>query len=610
MDNSNFSKALEFHKKNQLKKAIKIYLSLLSMSEGNKNQILFLLGTAYYQSKNFKESVNCFNNLLAIEPNNFHAYSNLALAQKELNQIEEAISSYNKSIRINPNFSHSYNNLGNLFLFINDYKNALINFNKALETESLPEFFFNRAKAYNKLQNPNQALIDIEKYLLTFPESSKAIIFKIEQLINLNNLTTCAEYLKLSSKYISDSERLYELYARYYLASEKLEDAKENIINIKNDVTKNFYYSIYFYKKNDLQAAIDKLNEISSADYNSNILNNYGLIYRDMGEEQKAKDFFSLSLEHQSDSTFAKLNLGLLALKNYKFSDGWLYYFYRFKPPLDFKLKLDEWKSDILPNEKILVLSEQGIGDQLLFLSTLPFINPDNFIFVIDKRISNILKLNFPKISFISHENINTTEARLYIFLGDILKFFIKNKNDLLNITPIFKKVIDFNFFKKDTSYLNIGLSWKSPNSKSESQARNIGVANLIEPVISNNVIFHNLQYGDISQDIETVRDRFDIDLLIQDIDYFNDLEKLIYIINQMDCVITTDNITAHLAGACGKQSFLLIPESASRIWFWHAEKKHKWYKNTQIYFFEESKINESLTEIKNDIQKHFHFKL
>ena len=42
MDNADFSKALEFHKKNQLKKAIKIYLDLLDKSKEYKNNMLLL----------------------------------------------------------------------------------------------------------------------------------------------------------------------------------------------------------------------------------------------------------------------------------------------------------------------------------------------------------------------------------------------------------------------------------------------------------------------------------------------------------------------------------------------------------------------------------------
>jgi len=602
MDDANLTKALEFHKKNQFKKAIKIYLGLLSKSEGNKNQILFLLGTAYYQSKNFKESVECFNNLLAIEPNNFHTYSNLALAQKELNQIDKAISSYNKSIRINPNFSHSYNNLGNLFLFINDYKNALINFNKALEIESLPDFFFNRAKAHNKLQNHNQALIDIEKYLLTFPESSKAIVFKIEQLINLNNLDICAEYLQISSKYISDSERLYELYVKYYLASEKLEDAKENIIHIKNDVTKNFYYSIYFYKKNDLQAAIDKLNLLPESKYNSNILNNFGLFYRELGDEIKSHHFFSRALDLNPNNNFAKLNIGLLELKQYNFSSGWVNYNFRDKPPTNLSDDIHEWSEDYIPTEKVLILNEQGIGDQILFLHILTFIQNKNFIFIVDKRLINIYKFNFPEINFITDNNLKADEYKFYIYLGDLLKYFIKTRSDLIKVKPTFQKITQNASLSKKSNSVNIGLSWKSTKSKSELKSRSVDVLSFIEPLIDDTFVFHSLQYGDIVEDLNLVEKSFKIKILSQNIDYFNDLEMLISIIHQLDYVITTDNITAHLAGAAGKKTYVLVPETSSRIWFWHNEKNHEWYKNTIIHFFNDSTIKDILRNIKKEI--------
>jgi tetratricopeptide (TPR) repeat protein len=602
MDDANLKKALEFHKKNQFKKAIKIYLGLLNKSEGNKNQILFLLGTAYYQSKNFKESVKIFNNLLAIEPNNFHAYSNLALAQKELNQIDEAISSYNKSIRINPNFSHSYNNLGNLFLFINNYKNALINFNKALEIESLPDFFFNRAKAYNKLQDHNQALVDIEKYLLIFPESNNAIIFKIEQLINLNNLDTCAEYLQLSSKYISDSEKLYELYVKYYLTSEKLEDAKENIIHIKNDLTKNFYYSIYFYKKNDLQAAIDKLNLLPESEHNSNILNNFGLFYRELGDDIKSHHFFYKALNLNPNNNFAKLNIGLLELKQYNFSSGWANYNFREKPLPNLSENINEWNENYIPTEKVLILNEQGIGDQILFLHILTFIQNKNFIFIVDKRLINIYKLNFPEINFIIDNNLKAFDYKFYIYLGDLLKYFIKTRSDLIKVKPTFQKITQNTSLSKKPNSVNIGLSWKSTKSKSELKSRSVDVLSFIEPLVDDTFVFHSLQYGDIEKDLNLVEKNFKIKIISQNIDYFNDLEMLISIIHQLDYVITTDNITAHLAGAAGKKTYVLVPENSSRIWFWHNEKNHEWYKNTIIHFFNDSTLKTVLSNIKREI--------
>ena len=69
-----------------------------------------------------------------------------------------------------------------------------------------------------------------------------------------------------------------------------------------------------------------------------------------------------------------------------------------------------------------------------------------------------------------------------------------------------------------------------------------------------------------------------------------------------MDFIITTDNITAHLAGACGKKTFLLIPEKRSRLWFWHNESTSSWYPNTKIYFFNEHNLNEMIIKISLEI--------
>jgi len=602
MENANFSKALEFHKKNQLKKAIKIYLDLIDNPKVNKNQILFLLGTAFYQEKNFKNSIKYFKNLLEIEPNNFHAYSNMALSQKELNQIDQAIVSFKNSININPNFSHSYNNLGNLYLELTDYQNALLNFNEAIKIEKVPEFFFNRGRVYEKLGFFNEALKDVQAYLVKFPDSTKGLIFKINQLLNINKLDDCHLTLEQLSKCNVDNDILYDLYVKYYLACEELQKAEEIIIKIKNNVVRNFYLSTLYFKKSNIEAAINALNKIPSSMQNSNILNNYGLFYRELGDEKKSLEFFAKAQTNNPNNNYAKLNIGLLELKKYNFSDGWSNYYYRDKPIYNFSGNLKEWKENYPPNQKTFVLSEQGIGDQILFLSILSFINNKNLSFQVDKRLLKIFKLNFPNIDFYPDTNINKSNYMFYIFLGDLVKYFIKSKNDLIKTKPLFAKIPELNNFKKDTNKLNIGLSWKSPNSKSESAARTIDIEQIIKPLSHNNIIFHNLQYGKIEDEYKSIQNKFDVILVIQNFDYFNDLEKLLYVINQMDYVITTDNITAHLSGACGKKTFLLVPKNKSRIWFWHNELNHQWYKNTTIFFFDASTIKDIMQSIKQNL--------
>ena len=114
MDDKELQKALEFHRKNQFKKAIESYIDLLK-NESNNN-ILFLLGTAYLQKKDYVKSIEIFHQILKIDPSNYHAYSNLALAYMEQNDDENSEIYFKKSIQLNKNFTHSYNNLGNLYL--------------------------------------------------------------------------------------------------------------------------------------------------------------------------------------------------------------------------------------------------------------------------------------------------------------------------------------------------------------------------------------------------------------------------------------------------------------------------------------------------------------
>jgi len=99
MDKFEFNKAVDYHKKNQLKKAIKIYQKIVSQSENE--EVLFLLGTAYYQNNEFEKSIKYLKRLIQINPDNFHAYANLGQALNKLDFHDEAIKSFEQSILIN-----------------------------------------------------------------------------------------------------------------------------------------------------------------------------------------------------------------------------------------------------------------------------------------------------------------------------------------------------------------------------------------------------------------------------------------------------------------------------------------------------------------------------
>ncbi|NDD91642.1 hypothetical protein EBZ37_06120 [bacterium] len=102
---------------------------------------------------------------------------------------------------------------------------------------------------------------------------------------------------------------------------------------------------------------------------------------------------------------------------------------------------------------------------------------------------------------------------------------------------------------------------------------------------------FVNLQYGSVKAEIQSVRARLGIEVHeIEDLDTFNDIEGLMALISACDIVVTTSNVTAHLAGSMGKRGAVLVPLDKGRIWYWHDHDDHSlWYPSLRLFFQEHS---------------------
>jgi ADP-heptose:LPS heptosyltransferase len=122
-----------------------------------------------------------------------------------------------------------------------------------------------------------------------------------------------------------------------------------------------------------------------------------------------------------------------------------------------------------------------------------------------------------------------------------------------------------------------------------------------------NDIEFVDLQYGENTEEKKRVKSQFGVDILSLDsIDKFNDIDGLAALINACDFVITSSNVTAHIAGAIGKKTFLLCPFNLGKIWYWHnSTKKSLWYPSVSIYRQDKNgDWTPAMLEIKKDIEQ------
>lgn len=262
---------------------------------------------------------------------------------------------------------------------------------------------------------------------------------------------------------------------------------------------------------------------------------------------------------------------------------GWQDYAYRHKPSskclsVVYDHTVPWWKGERLAGKTILIGEEQGIGDQITFLSALPDLieQARHVILEVNAKLAQTFARNYPSISVITADAETKDLKRFHRYtnlprqpdfftpLGDMfhtlrpsLADFKGNTNDdkpILTACPVhYKKWSDrLSGIKKK----KIGVSWRSQKITGARQAYYMDFQMLV-PWMQKypDVQFVNLQYGDCTEELDFLKkDVATKDLLLNfpDLDLFDDIEGTLGLIANLDMVFSVRNSQASFAGALG----------------------------------------------------------
>ena len=116
-----------------------------------------------------------------------------------------------------------------------------------------------------------------------------------------------------------------------------------------------------------------------------------------------------------------------------------------------------------------------------------------------------------------------------------------------------------------------------------------------------------NLQYGDVEDEIREFIRSTGINILqCGSVDNRDDLDGLAALIELCDLVVSTSNVTIHLAGALGKETWVLLPY-VSKFWWLLDREDSVWYPSIRLY--RQSSFRswiDPLLAIRNDLQKQY----
>ena len=312
----------------------------------------------------------------------------------------------------------------------------------------------------------------------------------------------------------------------------------------------------------------------------SAVLRSLGLVSLRLGQPTQAARYCRQAVQADPQDSEAHFSLALLLLLNGNYEQGWVEYEWRLTRDNCVAHRYAQgarWDGRPLEDEALMLHCEQGFGDNLQFIRFLP-----------------LLRHRVKKIYLACHPEL----VRLFSGLEGLAGIVTDQQPlpccqfhcPLLSLPYLFKTTLAT--IPQKVPYLpvsnplpegprrpRVGLVWRANRSSSNSSYRSVALAAL-RTLANLPVDWISLQRD---PDIDE-REILEIDFKAQDIGAtFRDFKDTSDRLESLDLILTVDTSVAHLAGALGRPTWLLLPKCSD--WRWLQDRSDSpWYPTMSLF--------------------------
>lgn len=462
-------------------------------------------------------------------------YKNKGNTFLSLGQLDEAEQSYRQALVLNPEYGESYNNLGNVLRLSKRLEESEQAFSKALI------FMPNSAEVHSNFGN---LLMDLERFEDAEKFYRQAITIKPDYYYAYNGL------------------------GLFFLQTRNFDDAEEcfrQAITIKPDCSEAY--------------------------------NNLGLLFALLGHLEDAEHSYFQSLSFTTNKAKIYFNLSLIYLIQGRYGKGFEFYEQRFGAEYgrslykigEYFIKLQNcrrWNGESLDGKSLLIIMEQGAGDNIMMMRYLPLLSkfsPKRLIVYCEPNLQQLFHTMcivdevVPTSESLPIDNIDCYCAGMslpYLFntqldtIPSTVPYLFLSNQENLKWRNSFKNIADY----------KVGLVWAGNRQHRYNNIRSISLSQFSPLLDIKGVQFISLQKGEDSCQLKNTG--WDIlDLM----DLCHDYLDTASLVSKLDLVISVDTSVAHLAGAMGKPVWLL--NSFAGEWRWMLEREDSpWYPTVRIF--------------------------
>jgi Tfp pilus assembly protein PilF len=552
--------ALHAHRSGQLEQAAPLYQEALAINPIH-TEALHYYGVLQHQRRQHAAAADLLDHALQLEPTDAVCWSNCGLVAAALGRHEEARRCYWQALQLHANFPDARNNLGVTLQAQGDLEGAVHQYRQALVLNpSLVDAHLNLGTALTKLDRYDEALACYEQALSLDPNSADAHF-------NAGNAMTAKGD---SAAAIVHFRRALELRPDFANAHVNLGSAGG--------------------KLGDYAEAEQHYRRAVALKPNPTNLVCVGGSLGAQGRLDEEEVFYRRALELDPHYVDAHQNLAWTLLKRGDYAQGWAEYAKRWRPHDYAAIAIEgvpEWHGEPLEGRTILLVGDQGFGDQLQFVrfaSELAKLGATVDVCVREP----LLPLTRGVAGVHRAWSSGKAEGR-YDFWAPLMSVPSCIGTELSTVpadvpylfadeakVEMWRERVD----KAAGSRRKIGLVWASSPTFGNDRYRSMRFEDLAPLAKVEDVAWFSLQKGPSQAQLaDTPNDAEPRDFTAE----LHDFSDTAALVMNLDLVIAVDTGVAHLTGALGKPVWVMLPANSDWRWLEHRSDS-PWYPNARLF--------------------------
>ncbi len=591
--------------------------------------LLFNLSVAYRSLKEYPEAERIARKLVNGAPDRKHGWLLLSNLLIDQNQKDKALRIIKRAVTRVTDDAALWFTYGNLALRDENYPMAVKALRKTVYWQPTWQAGYSAlARAYEGLGRDGKAAKFIEYGLRLSENTFESISASAELLISAGKWKE--GLIRAKQAYIIDPTRpeSNDNLTNGFLHSDDVEAAhgiaKRFVLQHPKSAISQAIYSVTLARNGQPLAALKHIKaQLTEWPASTRLMKAYNIITVLSGDPEKQRPFIrSIAYLQKVSGSFTAYGMAELHHQNwglgFDFYDSGLDQKRRGRGPRRI-FEASRWHGEDLTGKTILVHTEQGVGDELMFGTLIPDLVKiaDKVIIEVTPRLVPLFARSFPSCEVISwkdrKETRNRTDFDYFTPVGSIGRFTRRETKLFGRQRPYLEPDIEkaralrHKYTDGDPSVFVVGLGWQGGSVAVRSKRRSVGLDYLAPALDGMDCRIVSVQYGDVEGQIAQANKDYGTGIVFDPaVDPLKDLEASAAQIAACDLIISATNAGVHTAGALGVPCWTMVPIEADWRWTW-PRSDVVWYPGMRLYrqtkFFD---WDDPVNRIRSDLTDYF----